>query len=40
MASFGLLRKMRSKLNVIEINMNLSSERSCAIAAKRWDYTK
>ncbi len=36
MAAFGSLRKMSSKLNIKEININLSSERPRAIAAKRY----
>ena len=35
MAAFGSLRKMISKLNIKEININLSSERPRAIAATR-----
>ena len=35
MAAFGSLRKMINKLNIQEININLSSERPRAIAAKR-----
>jgi len=36
MAAFWSLRKMISKLNIQEININLSSERPRAIAATRW----
>ena len=35
MAAFGSLRQMISKLNIQVININLSSERPRAIAAKR-----
>ncbi len=35
MAALGSLRQMISKLNIQEININLSSERPRAIAAKR-----
>jgi len=35
MAVFGSSRQMISKLNIKEINMNLSSERPRAIAATR-----
>jgi hypothetical protein len=40
MAAFGSLRKMISKLNMKEININLSSERPRAIAATRYQQTK
>jgi len=36
MAALRSLRKMISKLNIPEININLSSERPRAIAAKRY----
>ncbi len=35
MAALGSSRKMNSKLNIQEININLSSERPRGIAAKR-----
>ncbi len=35
MAALGSLRQMISKLNIKEININLSSERPRAIAATR-----
>jgi len=36
MAAFGSLRQVNSKLNIKEININLSSERPRAIAANRY----
>jgi hypothetical protein len=36
MAALGSLRQMSSKLNIQEININLSSERPRAIAANRY----
>jgi hypothetical protein len=35
MAALGSLRKMISKLNIQEININMGSERPRAIAARR-----